>query len=64
MTNLRTSKWKNDLLDKIRKELRTLSGIEQTFKMFDHNNNGKLTSIQFRAALRKIGLWLKSNEID
>ena len=52
------------ILNKLKHILRPKVNIMKTFERFDSRKNGLLSGLQFRQALRKMGLWLSSNELD
>jgi Ca2+-binding EF-hand superfamily protein len=60
-----TIRWENDIVEKLRALMasskRTLPEI---FSEFDSDRNGFVTVVEFRNAIRKLGLGLSSKDID
>ena len=57
--------WKKDIIAKLRSIIGASGkSIEQIFNSFDINGSGYITNKEFRNAIRKMNLGLKSKEID
>jgi Ca2+-binding EF-hand superfamily protein len=74
-TNFRTTKlisqttssstWDSNVMEKFRKIIKTSNmKLKQVFEMFDEDQNGFITPIEFRNAVRKLNLNLSAREID
>ena len=60
-----SSTWDVDILEKLRQIMRSSSQtLDQIFKEFDSDGNGSISEVEFRNAIRKLGLGLTSREID
>jgi len=53
-----------NVIDKVRKTLRAATNKKKLFRKNDSRGLGYLTNIEFKNALRKLGIGLSSNEID
>ena len=63
--NSQLPKWDTDILEKVRALVRaSTKSLKEVFKTLDTDNSGKLTSVEFRNGIRKMGLGLTSREID
>jgi hypothetical protein len=57
--------WENDIFEKLRGLVKSSSQtLEQIFNDLDQDNNGVLSTLEFRGAMRKLGIGLTSKEID
>ena len=60
-----STQWETDIFEKLRQIIRTSSkSFEEIFKEFDEDKNGYISQVEFRNAIRKLNLGLKSREID
>jgi hypothetical protein len=60
-----SSTWDTDVFEKLRQIIRTSpKSFEDIFKEMDSDGNGVISSVEFRNAIRHLGLGLKSREID
>lgn len=57
--------WESDILEKLRNIVNaSTKSLEDIFKEFDTDNNGYISTVEFREALRKLNLGLTSRQID
>lgn len=60
-----SSTWNTDVFEKLRQIIRTSpKSFEDIFREMDSDGNGTVSSVEFRNAIRRLGLGLKSTEID
>lgn len=71
VTTMRTAenrRWKDNVLARFRSLLKAASQqtktVEELFREIDVDESGKITSVEFRNAVRKLQLGLTSREID
>lgn len=57
--------WETDILEKLRNIVNaSTKTLEDIFKEFDSDNNGFISAVEFREALRRLNLGLTSRQID
>ena len=62
---MKSKKWEDSVIDKVRNDLRAaLDDKEKIFQSIDKNNKRKFSLIEFKNALRKLGICISTNEID
>lgn len=60
-----SSQWDNNVLERLRVIIAaSTKSIEQIFNEFDEDGNGYVTLVEFRNAIRRLGLGITSREID
>lgn len=60
-----SSQWDNNMLERLRIIIQTSpKTIQQIFNEFDEDGNGFVTNVEFRNAIRRLGLGITSREID
>lgn len=60
-----SSQWDNNVIERLRVIINTSSkSLQEIFADFDEDGNGYVTTIEFRNALRRLGLGITSREID
>jgi Ca2+-binding EF-hand superfamily protein len=60
-----TDKWEGNIIEKLKGILKTSKkNLGQVFASFDTDGSGKLSLVEFRNAIRKLGLGLSSKDID
>jgi Ca2+-binding EF-hand superfamily protein len=58
-------KWSSDIVEKIKSQLAASpTTLENVFTSIDTDGSGKLSAVEFRNGIRKMGLGLTSREID
>jgi Ca2+-binding EF-hand superfamily protein len=57
--------WEHDVLEKLKQIIKSSSmNLRQIFNQMDCDGNGFITQVEFRNAVRQLGLGLTSREID
>jgi protein phosphatase len=60
-----SSQWENNILEKMRVLLTsTPKSLHEIFNDFDEDGNGYISAVEFRNAIRKLGIGLSSRDID
>lgn len=60
-----SSQWENNVIERLRVIIATSTkSIKEIFDEFDLDGNGFVTQVEFRNALRTLGLGITSREID
>lgn len=60
-----SSKWDNNIVEKLRVLVSSSpKSLHDIFYEFDEDGNGYITSVEFRNAIRKLGIGLTSRDID
>jgi len=60
-----SSQWEKNILERLRTIVQTSpKSLEQIFNEMDEDGNGYVSTVEFRNAIRKLGLGLTSRDID
>ena len=60
-----SSQWDTDVLERLRVMVAaSTKSIQEIFNEFDEDGNGYVTLVEFRNAIRRLGLGVTSREID
>lgn len=60
-----SSQWESNVLERLRIIIATSTkSLKEIFDEFDEDGNGYVTLVEFRNAIRKLGLGITSREID
>ena len=60
-----SSQWENNIIERLRVIIAASNKtLPEIFAEFDEDGNGQITSVEFRNALRRLGLGITSREID
>lgn len=64
-TTSSSSQWRKDVMERLRVIIQTSpKSLDEIFKDFDEDGNGYISQVEFRNAIRKLGLGLSSRDID
>ena len=60
-----SSQWEDDVIERLRVVIATSTkSLREIFDEFDEDRNGFITQVEFRNAIRRLGLGVTSREID
>jgi protein phosphatase len=60
-----SSQWENNIIEKLRVLLTSSpKSLQDIFNEFDEDGNGYISAVEFRNAIRKLGVALSSRDID
>jgi Ca2+-binding EF-hand superfamily protein len=60
-----SSQWENNIIEKLRVLLTSSpKSLQDIFNEFDEDGNGYISAVEFRNAIRKLGVGLSSRDID
>ena len=60
-----SSQWEDDVIERLRVVIATSTkSLREIFDEFDEDGNGFITQVEFRNAIRRLGLGVTSREID
>lgn len=60
-----SSQWEDDVIERLRVVVATSTkSLREIFDEFDEDRNGFITQVEFRNAIRRLGLGVTSREID
>jgi len=64
-TTSSSSQWRTNVMERLRVLIQTSpKSLDEIFHEFDEDGNGYITQVEFRNAIRKLGLGLSSRDID